>query len=1188
MPYASKLRFGAQNVQGMADTLKLKNLILMMQEHNLSVLFLSETKATAYYSYLSEQHLVILSGNHIDKHAGVGAIIHPKLRPHLADVVQVSNRILHITLNKKGGRVHLIGVYAPHSGLDEEVRQHFWDTLEEYSSKLPQPEPVYITGDFNVRFQAQHPNDYGVAGPFTYGKGRSFIDHTPSSNRSLCIRAMNILDMVEVASYKTPQKAQHITFRDKSAPPSDWSQYLLDPIIMQQFYDKLHHEFRDHSLEVASQIRSFLPLPAPLPPPKLEPSPDPYRFQRLDHTFTRAQWLSSVNSCKSKLYTGFPSDHYLLVTEVQVKLAKRDPPSLQPFKLDFSKITPTDRLRFNQLVASECYPETPEPLSDHTAKITFYTDGSGTKGRCSASTPAGWGWCTKQGDEWLTAHGPVVTDHSKFSYLGARVGSNNTGELSAIIEALLYAVEHEYSMVHVNSDSQWAINVITGKWRAKVNKDLVKLAQHLSKKCGMTVEYQWVKAHVGLEGNEVADRLAEAGKKRWEAEGGRNIPPPRVGTSTQDPQTTPQTYVTTLKAAAFAAFPPMERRHNKPWLTDNTLRSLAEARAALANNEEDWKTKRNQAKRLARRGRVNWVHDQILADPSAEHSTVWKVVRRQKKGFQGKRTHLFVHGRPVPWSKTHEAFRDHLQNQQWKRPHIPDHAAQDRKDRHPLRPQQPDEPPFTHEELTSVLHNLKRNKSPGPDGLVNEVVTLLDEKGEKELLALYNQCWHSRKVPDEWCEAIVVSIFKNKGKDTDPENYRPISLLNVVYKIYASRLQKRIASSMDGKLRHTQFGFRAARGTRHPLFTLRRAMEWSVMTNHNLQLLFLDWKQAFDSLDHTAMLEALARFGISSQMLAAIGSIYSNPTFRTKGPDDSIAKGQVHAGIRQGCPLSPYLFVIVLTVIFHDVDSELAKLGTPTNTWSEGYPVYDLEYADDTLIFALTTPQLQSMLTTLETVAMEYGMRLNQVKTEMLHRPDHPTPAIFFQDGKLVPRKDTVKYLGSMISWNRPFDTSYKHRTALAEEAYKKLRLIWNSSLNDKAKLRIFQSIFIPVLIYGMDSLTLTTPQLARLDAYYFRFLRRIVGIKASFYSRVSNHTVWERASYPDRPSDYLWRSQYKFMQEVFAANREDPYHSVVFGSAYKDRILSQGRRRGMQFPYWLEVSAKRYFPTFSTKTTPH
>ena len=178
-------------------------------------------------------------------------------------------------------------------------------------------------------------------------------------------------------------------------------------------------------------------------------------------------------------------------------------------------------------------------------------------------------------------------------------------------------------------------------------------------------------------------------------------------------------------------------------------------------------------------------------------------------------------------------------------------------------------------------------------------------------------------------------------------------------------------------------------------------------------------------------------------------------------------------------------------------------------------------------------------------------MSLNHIKMELLVKPGQPPPNIRFSDGTAVPCKEVVKYLGSLIAWNRPFDIAYKHRTALAEEAYKKLRLVWNSLLGVKTKLRIFQCVILPVLLYGMDSLTLTTPQLNRLDAYCYRFLRRIVGIKASYYSRVSNADVWDKAGYPNRPSDSLWTQQFQFMKEVFQMPRSEAmsFSGVLFSS---------------------------------------
>ena len=155
---------------------------------------------------------------------------------------------------------------------------------------------------------------------------------------------------------------------------------------------------------------------------------------------------------------------------------------------------------------------------------------------------------------------------------------------------------------------------------------------------------------------------------------------------------------------------------------------------------------------------------------------------------------------------------------------------------------------FSLEELQTALTKLKKNKAPGPDSLSNEFLLWLDENGEQHLLTTLQGVWDEGKVPDSWKHAAIVTICKGKGLDTDPQNYRPIALLNTMYKVFASIIQ-----NMDQFLRKSQYGFRTAEGTNHALHILRRAMEYSNLTDTNLNLLFLDWKQAFDSVDHTAL-----------------------------------------------------------------------------------------------------------------------------------------------------------------------------------------------------------------------------------------------------------------------------------------------------------------------------------------------
>ena len=289
-----------------------------------------------------------------------------------------------------------------------------------------------------------------------------------------------------------------------------------------------------------------------------------------------------------------------------------------------------------------------------------------------------------------------------------------------------------------------------------------------------------------------------------------------------------------------------------------------------------------------------------------------------------------MEGKPVPWSETHKAFRDYLENTQWKTPaHSPDNQRILNARRN-LRPSVSDHNSFSLEELQSAIQKLKRNKAPGPDQVTNELFLLLDDDSTQVLLEFYNKIWEAGVVPNDWKEAIVVSIYKNKGTDTDPGSYRPISLLNAIYKVFAAMLQTRLSGQHDSHTRGTRYGFRSGRGTAHPLFILRRAMEWSEMTATPLYFLFLDWKQAFDSIDHNSMMVALKRFGISDRAHKIISSIYTDPIFQTQGLEGDPAYGKVGSGIRQGCPLSPYLFVMVLTVILEDMDLSLLAKGIPT------------------------------------------------------------------------------------------------------------------------------------------------------------------------------------------------------------------------------------------------------------------
>ena len=83
------------------------------------------------------------------------------------------------------------------------------------------------------------------------------------------------------------------------------------------------------------------------------------------------------------------------------------------------------------------------------------------------------------------------------------------------------------------------------------------------------------------------------------------------------------------------------------------------------------------------------------------------------------------------------------------------------------------------------------------------------------------------------------------------ENYRPISLLNALYKIFAAIIQKRIANKLDKHLQKTQFGFRTDKATGDAIHLIRRIIEYGESTTNNLYLVLLDWEKALREIDQT-------------------------------------------------------------------------------------------------------------------------------------------------------------------------------------------------------------------------------------------------------------------------------------------------------------------------------------------------
>ena len=218
--------------------------------------------------------------------------------------------------------------------------------------------------------------------------------------------------------------------------------------------------------------------------------------------------------------------------------------------------------------------------------------------------------------------------------------------------------------------------------------------------------------------------------------------------------------VTALHNAAPKVFKSSAKKARTPWITEETLyklwtklprpkRKRITTPSTCATRQNDW---------LARTESIGCTNNLKQTHMQAITKGVWNAVRNQKKGFGGVRRHLVVKGKPVPWTKTHIAIRDHLQDVQW--------AQRPLEDPQNPRPQlfdtHPEDHNFTIEELQTALQKLRKDKAPGPDEHQNEVIMLLDDYGELQIFDLFNEASNSGEVPEPWLQAKVISIYKGK------------------------------------------------------------------------------------------------------------------------------------------------------------------------------------------------------------------------------------------------------------------------------------------------------------------------------------------------------------------------------------------------------------------------------------------
>ena len=259
-------------------------------------------------------------------------------------------------------------------------------------------------------------------------------------------------------------------------------------------------------------------------------------------------------------------------------------------------------------------------------------------------------------------------------------------------------------------------------------------------------------------------------------------------------------------------------------------------------------------------------------------------------------------------------------------------------------------PPITAWEVEAALRKMKNGKEAGKDQVNIETLKAGDETIAKQLAKLYTKCITERRIPKTWKEANMAIFFK-KGNRKDIKNYRPICLLSNMYKLLTKIITTRLEKKLDENQPREQAGFRSKYSTTDHIHAINQLKEKCREYNIPLCVAFVDYENAFDSVQTQAILTSLQEQGIEDVYIEILKDIYTD---------------------------SSVLFTATLETVFRRLNWENKGVKI------DGEFLYNLRFADDIFLCTEMPQELQKMLQELSDESRRMGLKMNIAKTKVM------------------------------------------------------------------------------------------------------------------------------------------------------------------------------------------------------------
>ncbi|KAL4100675.1 hypothetical protein QTP88_020709 [Uroleucon formosanum] len=362
-----------------------------------------------------------------------------------------------------------------------------------------------------------------------------------------------------------------------------------------------------------------------------------------------------------------------------------------------------------------------------------------------------------------------------------------------------------------------------------------------------------------------------------------------------------------------------------------------------------------------------------------------------------------------------------------------------------------------------------------------------------------------------------------------------------------------------------QSGFRKGKSTLDHIFTLRQIMAKFYEFDKELHLIFIDYKQAYDSINRDKLWEALEILGIPKKYVSLIKGCNNRTVCRVRFLQEMSETFEVKSGLRQGDALSPTLFNLALEKAMREVwDGRKMEIC--------GERVI-LAYADDIVVMGETRDEVMNTASKLLKASKTIGLRVNEEKTKylMVARRSPNTDHITVDDYSFK-KVEVFKYLGVNINSNNDMHEEINDRIACGNRCYYSImRLLKSKLLSRNSKTLLYHSYLRPIITYASETWSLTKGDSKRLMTFERKVLRNIYGPKfdaeSQTYERRNNQELQELYNRPNIIA-YIRSKRLEWFGHVWRADGQ-VIKEVLINTINKKRPLGRPRTR------WVDVIAQ-------------